>query len=374
MNDPYVMEIANEFGQRIATSPELKTDADRRRLIFQQIIGRTPNPHETMLMDQFFSNAKHRIDASTQTRARITNQIADYKNQISGILSPERAKIRAAKSKENSKPTGLAPFAAWDFTVGLSDTVGQLHCRLNGDAQIASDGLVLKGMGYASTPPISQSIREKTMEVWLAMNNLEQRGGGAITLQDLEGNTFDSIVYGEMKSKHWLAGSDFFNRTQDLQGPPESANGEPVCLTFRYDNDGTIAAFRNGKPYGKPYRKSQAIEFEADKAQFLFGMRHGKSANRGRMLSGKILEARFYNRALSAAEIMASANRQIFVGRQELLKALTRPNLKKLLTLERKLKQLETDLIELGPELETSNVWTQLAHSLFNLKEFIYIR
>ena len=39
-------------------------------------------------------------------------------------------------------------------------------------------------------------------------------------------------------------------------------------------HDGTIAAFRNGRPYGKPYQSSGLTVFSPGDAQIIFGLRH----------------------------------------------------------------------------------------------------
>src|SRR5213076_1615216 len=93
---------------------------------------------------------------------------------------------------------------------------------------------------------------------------------------DMEGNVFDAIVFGEKKPQHWLAGSDFFNRTQDFEGALETeAKDAPVHRAIVYSADGTIKGYRNGKIYGQPYKSRGPATFEAGKAQVLFGNRHG---------------------------------------------------------------------------------------------------
>ena len=74
-------------------------------------------------------------------------------------------------------------------------------------------------------------------------------------MQTLDGAVFDAVVFAEREGACWLAGSDNFSRTQDFDGPPETeADRDPVHLAIVYDADGTITGYRNGQPYGKPYR------------------------------------------------------------------------------------------------------------------------
>ena len=67
---------------------------------------------------------------------------------------------------------------------------------------------------FAETEPIAKTIREKTLESWVQLSNLDQRGGGVITIQDGEGIVFDSIVYAERDKQQWMAGSNDFARTE----------------------------------------------------------------------------------------------------------------------------------------------------------------
>ena len=77
-------------------------------------------------------------------------------------------------------------------------------------------------------------------------------------------------------------------------------------MAIVYHKDGTITAYRDGKPYGKPYRPGPLQSYAADEAQIVFGMRHGPAGS-NKMLAGKIQRAQFYNRALTADEVAASA-------------------------------------------------------------------
>ncbi len=78
-----------------------------------------------------------------------------------------------------------------------------------------------------------------------------------------------------------------------------------LCLS--YAEDGTIAAYRNGMPYGEPYRTAGPVAFAAGKAQVVFGVRH-TPAGPGKMLAGTIERARLYDRALSAEEITTGSD------------------------------------------------------------------
>ncbi len=195
-----------------------------------------------------------------------------------------------------------------------------------------------------------------------------------MTTQNLAGDVFDAIVFGEQTPRHWLAGSDFFRRTQDLDGIREdSAHQEPVHLALVYDNQGQISFYRNGDRYGSTY-KTQLQQFPRDDTRILFGMRHGLSAAANRMLRGRILEARIYDRALSEEEIEAAALQfGQYQSAGQLTAMMSELERSELEMLQQRLHELSVQL-DKQPEYGPAEPWVDLAHAMFNMKEFIYVR
>ncbi len=199
------------------------------------------------------------------------------------------------------------PWARWNFESELRDELGSLHATPHGSATRGDRGLALDGRtGFAATPPLNKDLRAKSLEVWLSLADFKQAGGGAIGVQALDGSVFDAIVFGEREPDCWMAGSNNFARTQSFDGPPETAaDKELVQIVIVYCDDGTIRCYRNGDPYGKPYRTAGPVTFSAAQSEVIFGLRHG-SPGGNRMLSGVISRAALYDRALSADEVAAS--------------------------------------------------------------------
>ena len=70
-------------------------------------------------------------------------------------------------------------------------------------------------------------------------------------MQTLGGGTFDAIVFGEQKPLNWMAGSNGFVRTRDVNGRDETAKpGELTHVAITYAENGRITIYRNGQPYG----------------------------------------------------------------------------------------------------------------------------
>jgi hypothetical protein len=270
--------------------------------------------------------------------------------------------------------------AHWDFKKGSSDSVSGLSLTLHGTAQMEKGALVLDGKGYAATGPLPIDLAAKTLEARVQLASLDQTGSGVVSVQNEGGVLFDSIVFAERRRGEWLAGSNSFARTLDFDGPVETeADKTPVHLVFAYSEDGTIRCYRNGEPWGDPIRKAALQSYAKGRSEVLLGMRHGtKSAPRG-FLKGRILEARLYDRALTAEEARAA-----FVGgpapvtREDLNSALGSSGTAQRQRLEADLQSLDSqarELQSLGADLDLEpRIWRDLAHAIVNLKEFIYLK
>ena len=244
----------------------------------------------------------------------LTARLTEIEAETRRVILAER---RSRIDKDASPPQ---PIARWEFNDDLKDSIGELHVTANG-AKLKDGALLVNGrQAFAATVPLKISIREKTLEVWLRLDHRNQTGGGAITLQTLDGATFDSIVFAEREPNRWMAGSNGYARTQSFQAPEETeADKQVVHLAIVYDADGTITGYRNGQLYGQSYKTSGPIKFEPEKSQIVFGLRHSPVGG-NKMLAAAIDRAALYDRALSPGEVAASAG--VFtdaISEQELL-------------------------------------------------------
>ena len=372
LNDPFVIESA----RRLAAVYEADSDRERIEKIFIASLCRRPNDHELSqslgLLDSLSTlHNKRKIQ-----RAALVEQREVAQARSDAILETARNRILKSRSDiPTENDIEVDPLAAWDFSVGLDDQIGQLTGTLHGDAELQDEALVLRGSGYLRTSPLKQTIMEKTLRVTVQLENLDQRGGGVMTIQDRSGVNFDAIVFGEQKPKHWLAGSNNFRRTESLQGTPEAeAIAKPVQITLTYAADGTIRCYRNGVPYGKAYRKSELQPFAAENAEILFGLRHG-SPGGNRMLQGKIFSAQLFDRALTDKEVAAIANGDpTFVSKQEIENELSNHERDLQQAINEKIQELQQQIDDLGPDPTEDQAWADLAHAILNLKEFLYYR
>ena len=257
-------------------------------------------------------------------QAKLVDLNAQLSRQQAELASLDKAArdrvISARKENPAATPEPPAAISRWEFDSDLNDSVGRLHGKAHGTARLENGALVLDGQSFVETTPIPNDVAEKTLEAWVQLDDLNQRGGAAITLGALDGGAFDAIVFGEREPKRWMPGSDGFARTDSFGGVEEAdALDRPVHVAIVYQSDGTIIGYRDGLAYGHSVRKAGLRSFASESAQVLFGLRH-KPPGGNRFLKARIHRAAFYDRALSPDEIAASAgNAAEFVSEAQLV-------------------------------------------------------
>ena len=338
-------------------------------------LGRAPANDERAAALAFLADLTAVRDEAAGTHAAVLAEEAQAVAGAEELLASGRARVREARGEDATTASTLpAPIAAWEFEGDLDDAIGSLHGELIGAGRLEDGALVLEG-GWVLTPPLPRDLGARTLEARVRLDGLDQRGSGLVTVQQLQGGVFDSIVFNERRPGEWLAGSDFFNRTDDLGGPPEREQ-DFVVLTLTYAEDGTITAYRNGAPYGAPIRKSELVTYEAGRSQFLLGGRHGSRTGMAGALRGALDHARVFDRALRPDEVAASAaSDPNFVTRADALRALDPAE-------RRRLEDLELQATEARARAEAVDAlatsppdqpWTELAAALFLLEEFRYL-
>lgn len=297
--------------------------------------------------------------AATQNRIQ---ELESHRQQLATALAaletPIREQIRAVRSSQPLPAVPVpAPIARWEFDGNLQDSTGTLHGTASGNAKVEQGRLILDGQqSYVATAPLLKPLTSKTLEAWVKLSSLKQQGGGVITVQNLNGGLFDSLVYAEREPGKWFPGSDGFQRSADLSEaePETAADREFVQLTLVYHADQTVTMYRNGRPYGRPYKASSTPTFEAGKAQVMFGMRHAPVGG-NRMLAGEIERAQLYDRALTPQEVAASAGIPAALSEdipiETILSQMTVDQRAQRQTLVQKLTQIEAEqrLLQGGP-------------------------
>jgi hypothetical protein len=146
------------------------------------------------------------------------------------------------------------------------------------------------------------AIRDKTLVAWVRLDNTRQRGGSVLTLDSAAGpgDTFDGIVFGEKAVAKWMAGSEFWKRSQDDQAsyPTETADpGTLVQMAIAYSGK-TVAIYRNAEVYAR-HEIAEPASFGYG-CGVVMGLRHHGADRKDAFFAGAIEEARIYSVALDA--------------------------------------------------------------------------
>lgn len=375
LNDPFVMDLANRWAKHILKDESLTTPEAKLRHMFRYALGRAPEAQELAFAQEFKGELQEQYAGVRTAQESLRQELAKLQKVRESILAPVRERLIAEQSDPARQPIPPQPYAHWTFENGFDDIVGNLDGQPFGNARIEDGALCLDGESYVATVPLQKRIGEKTLEALVQLETLDQRGGGVVSMQTLNGGVFDAIVFAERRTNRWLSGSNRFERTSDFEGYDETeAVDRPVHIVIAYDEDGTIRGYRNGQAYGRPYRQADPVSFEPGSGQLLFGLRHG-SPSGNRVLRGKILDAKFYDRALNDGEVAAAAGvRSIPVTEANVRDALESDASVRVSKLDSQIESLRSQIGALGQPGGEEQVWADLAHALFNLKEFIFIQ
>jgi hypothetical protein len=143
-------------------------------------------------------------------------------------------------------------------------------------------------------------IKDKTLVAWTAPVNLQQRGGSALTIDDLDSH-FDGIIFGELVPGKWMAGSDHYRRSQKDQEDyrKETADKKTFVQIAIVYQSREITIYRNGKKHTS-YQIDEPQTFSTQSI-IMFGKRHLDTS--ATSYQGRIDDARIYDKALSSKQI-----------------------------------------------------------------------
>jgi len=380
MNDERVAALASSWAARVLGNSRSTSDEARIQSMFLSAFGRPAQTAEVSLFRTYLAETKARQSELLHQVARLRQEIDQQQAAIRKLIEPTRTKLlEQAKAKsETGELLVPKPIGRWEFEADLQDAVGSAHGSAQEGARIEGGTLVVKQQAHVLTSPLNQTIKTKTLEAWVQLDNLDQRGGGVMSIQTRDGVLFDAIVFGEQNLRQWMAGSSNFARTQSFNAPEEQeAIGRPVHLAIAWHADGLIVGYRDGQPYGKPYKSNGPVEFAAGNAVIGFGIRH-LPAGGNRMLAGRILRAQLYDRALSADEIQATSQSVSYVvPESQVIAALAAADREQVERGRLQIQKLQAEIESLRTVPDSGEdlaIWTDVAHAMFTFQEFIYLK
>ncbi|MBL8889116.1 MAG: DUF1553 domain-containing protein [Planctomycetaceae bacterium] len=378
-NDPFVRQASDRLGEELWQLASKTNDQTALVELYWRCFSRAPVESEINTGLRYLQQVQRVHHEARQQMAAVQQRRSLITREMQALLDPIQERLKQETNAGSSPLAAEAlPRARWSFAHGTSDLVGSAQGTLEGTAVVRDGALQLNGDGYLVSLPLTQDVTAKTFEAWVQLSDLSQQGGGVISLQTRDGNVFDSLVFGEQQPGHWMAGSDVFNRTQSFAGSTETeAANRMVHVALAYDADGMIRAYRDGRPYGTPYRSTGPIRFVANDAVVTLGLRHLPSGG-NRWLRGQVFDARLYDRALTDAEIKSSFEHGIQrVTWAQVLAELEPAQRTQVETWQAELLELQQQAQSIAPEsagLEPASAWSELVHAMFMSVEFTTIR
>lgn len=375
MNSPFVTGLSKSWANSMKIEFPQASDQQKIEAMFRRGLGRPVEAQELEVLMNYLESTRKLAVSKQQQFVELSKRREQLNAQLNSILEPVRKQLLAATGTQSVASDSASVLYRWDFSKGLKDSQKGSKLALKSGAKIEDGALVLDGQGFAVSAPIPEKIQEKTLEAWVQLDGLGQSGGGVITLQDLDGSQFDSIVFAELSERQWLAGSDNHRRTLPFDGAQEQSGGAgPIHLAITFAADGTIIGYRNGVPYGHSIKKTGTVVFDANRARIAIGIRHGNQTSRGRMLRGRVFDVRLHNRALSKDEIAASFAGQPVVSQADVIAQLSDRDKDRFFSLKNSVEKTSVEIQGLEKTTPTLEPMARVAHAIFNLKEFIYVR
>lgn len=150
--------------------------------------------------------------------------------------------------------------------------------------------------------PVQTVILDKTLVAWTTVENLGQRGGGVLSIEDPRAE-FDAIVFGEAVPFRWTIGCDWGKRgcpTPERVVMEDAKPSTIVQIAIVYSGS-SIALYRNGVESVR-YEKGPPVPYRVADASVLLGTRHIPIPGNG-LFAGELDDARIYDCALTAEQI-----------------------------------------------------------------------
>ena len=335
MNDPEVMRLAARFAKRIANDPGLGNDRDRIVAMFELALSRPPTAAELAAAERFLRQTAQRESGLDEADAWRTAAM-DRREESAELRDRTELKTRY-RLREFYRAAAPKAVAAWHFDPpkdsgdagAASDAIGDLDLKLPRRTRLWDGALLLRRGDRVATKRIPRTLDEFSLEVWIA-----------------EGENLDT--------NEEAAG-------EEAQNQPQVPEPPPIHLVLTQDENGAWTAYRDGAETDANI-VSQQLPMRLEDRRIVF------AGNPDRPL--RILQARLYDQALRPDEVAASALANIESAPEAEQARLYSSAWAAARRLDTEADQLERSATDGG----AGGAWRELAHAMFNLKEFMYLR
>ena len=259
------------------------------------------------------STTPAQVDNGSSDNSGTINLSLDKTTFNCSNLGPNPVTLSAIDPSGNTNittPAGV--IGSWNFGSAnpLKDLTGNWgDLIISGTASISNGFLdVNTGNSMARTSSYTgATIRSKTLISYVSLDDINARAGSALTIDRINSDVFDGIIYAEGQPNRWMNGSSNALRYQVLNpGFAETAPNQLVQVALTYEekpsNQVLISFYRNGVFYGS-YTSNNFATWSAGDAEMIFGARHFANGSQIGSMDAKIQKAMIFNRALTQLEI-----------------------------------------------------------------------
>ena len=222
MNDDRVAALASAWATRVLSDKKLATDEDRIRNMFLTALGRPGQDSEVARFQAYLLEAK---SGHSQTAKQVAELHRGINMSCAGIAKCANRFARGLwrRPRRRRRYAMIFPGRSVD---GNSKRIfrtlrGPRMANREAARELKAGQWFSNHHGFVITEPLKQTIREKTLQAWVQLDSLDQRGSGVMSIQTPDGAVFDAIVFGEQTPRQWMAGSNFFQRTQSFNAAAE---------------------------------------------------------------------------------------------------------------------------------------------------------
>ena len=205
----------------------------------------------------------------------------------------------------------MSVLGRWVFAgpKGLGDETGNWKIvKLSGDAQLTFGGLQLRPGGYARAVPkegVAFSITEKTLIVWVVIEDLDETrpGGSALALSSRNTARFEGIVFGEREEATWTLSTSHSEQVR-MGGVNlvERESGALVKMAITFRDTGEVSLYHNDV-LAQSYQLKKLETWEPNDIEVLFGALRIKGAEAHGHMHATVVAAEIHDVCLGKKDL-----------------------------------------------------------------------
>ena len=182
MNDDRVAALASNWATKLLADERHKSDDARIESMFLSALGRPAQAADISQFKTYLAQTQVRHAELLKQVTQLREQMDQQQAAVGKLIEPTRTRLldQAKKKSAAGEQVVPQPIGRWEFESDLQDIAGSAHGEARDGAKLENGMLVVKGQAHVVTAPLKQTLKAKTLEAWVQLDNLDQRGGGVM--------------------------------------------------------------------------------------------------------------------------------------------------------------------------------------------------